>query len=88
MPNPKPKKSKISAIEPSSIKNKARREEVYRAQRAAKAKTKHERRRELKKIEEENPEKKEERLKKNIVKTQENMREFDETVVNMEDDEA
>ncbi|KAJ3090984.1 Ribosome production factor 1 [Quaeritorhiza haematococci] len=72
-------------VNPNDIKNKEKRLEVYHRLKALKAKAKLKRRLKTKKIEEENPELKEERLKENVPKTLENTREFDETVV--EDDE-
>ncbi|KAJ3300284.1 Ribosome production factor 1 [Borealophlyctis nickersoniae] len=68
-------------INPSDIKNKFKREEVFHKRKAEKAKEKLKRRQKLKKAEKDNPELKEERLKNNQPKTLETLREFDETVV-------
>lgn len=84
------KNNKMSAaikVNPTSIKNKIKREDVHHRVKVEKAKAKRVRRQQLKKEEEEDPEKKEERLKKNVPKTLENTREFDETIV-QEDNEV
>ncbi|RUS21632.1 anticodon-binding protein [Endogone sp. FLAS-F59071] len=74
-------------VNPVSIKNKIKREDIHHRVKVEKAKAKRVRRQQLKKEEEEDPEKKEERLKKNVPKTLENTREFDETIV-QEDNEV
>ncbi|KAJ1963691.1 Ribosome production factor 1 [Dipsacomyces acuminosporus] len=79
---------RVSTARPADIKNKARREELYGKQRVAKAKAKRQRRKEQKREEEANPELKEKRLRENLPATQENTREFDETVVAEEDEEV
>ena len=75
-------------VVPSDIKNKMKREEVYNRQRSEKAQLKLKRRLKIKKDEANNEALKEERLKENVPKTLENTREFDETVVDQEDEEV
>jgi len=85
-------KSKISSvadkIKTENIKNKMKRADVVAKIKHDKAQKKLEMRKQRKKEEEEDPTKKEERLKKNIPKTLENTREFDETVVDVDDEEV
>ncbi|KAJ2824804.1 Ribosome production factor 1, partial [Coemansia erecta] len=71
----------------SDIKNKVKRGEIYEKQRIEKGKAKRQRRQELKKTEQDNPELREARLRENVPATQENTREFDEAVVDDADDE-
>ncbi|KAH8549460.1 anticodon-binding protein [Umbelopsis sp. PMI_123] len=78
-------KTDVLGISTNDIKNKAKREDIYHKQKAEKAKAKRERRLQLKKEEEKNPELKEARLKNNVPKTIDNTREKEDTFV--EDDE-
>ncbi|PVU91860.1 hypothetical protein BB561_004174 [Smittium simulii] len=71
-------------VEPNSIKNKAKRLQLYSQQRIEKAKNKRETRKRLKLEEKDCPEAKKERLEKNVPNTQENTREFDETIAGIE----
>ncbi|KAI8866166.1 Brix-domain-containing protein [Ramicandelaber brevisporus] len=71
---------------PSQIKNKHKREEVYLRMKKAQGKVKRERRAELRKVERDNPELKEQRLKENVPATLENTREYDATVVGVDED--
>jgi ribosome production factor 1 len=73
---------------PSQIKNKVKREEVFNKQRQTKNQIKLKKRLKQKKEEAANPELKEERLKNNVPNTLENTREFDETIVDHEDEEV
>ncbi|KAJ2665337.1 Ribosome production factor 1 [Coemansia sp. RSA 1200] len=79
---------RLPTIEPSSIKNKAKREEIFLKQKHEKAKAKRQRRLELKKEEKDNPELREARLRENVPVTQETTREFDEAVVAADDGEV
>ncbi|KAJ2493641.1 Ribosome production factor 1, partial [Coemansia sp. RSA 2049] len=79
---------RLPTIEPSSIKNKAKREEIFLRQKHEKAKAKRQRRLELKKEEKGNPELHETRLRENVPVTQETTREFDEAVVAADDGEV
>jgi len=85
-------KSKISSIadkiKTENIKNKMKRADVVAKLKHDKAQKKLEMRKQRKKEEEADPSKKEERLKKNIPKTLENTREFDETIVDVDDEEV
>ena len=74
-------------VEINTIKNKLKREELYKKEKAAKAKHKRDRRMALSKEESSNPEKKEKRLADKVPNTLENTREFDETIVE-EDEEV
>ncbi|CAB4433068.1 unnamed protein product [Rhizophagus irregularis] len=78
----------MNSILPSQIKNKIKREEVHARQRQEKNRRKLELRLQRRKEEAEDPSKKEERLAKNVPKTLENTREFDETIVDAEDTEV
>ncbi|ORX89185.1 Brix-domain-containing protein, partial [Basidiobolus meristosporus CBS 931.73] len=69
------------------VKNKIKREELHLKQKQQKAKRKRDARERRRQEELANPEKKEERLKENVPKTLENTREFDETIVE-NDEEA
>ena len=71
----------------SKIKNKIKREEIYKLQKSEKRKEKISKRLFIKKSEKENPELKAQRLEANLPNTLENTREFDETIV-QEDDEV
>ncbi|KAJ3376179.1 Ribosome production factor 1 [Allomyces arbusculus] len=70
---------------PSEIRNKHKREEIYQKLKAEKARKQIEERKRRKKLEEENPELREERLKNNVPKTIDNTKEYQEAIV--EDDE-
>ncbi|CAG8538410.1 4750_t:CDS:2 [Diversispora eburnea] len=72
-------------VVPSQIKNKIKREEIHAKQKQLKSRKKIEERLRRQKEEAEDPEKKKERLAKNIPRTLENVREFDETIVDAED---
>jgi len=74
-------------VEINTIKNKLKREELYAKEKSAKARSKRDRRTALAKEESSNPEKKEKRLAENVPNTLENTREFDETMVE-EDEEV
>ncbi|KAJ3045900.1 Ribosome production factor 1 [Rhizophlyctis rosea] len=74
-------------INPNEIANKDKRQAVFHKIKSDKGKEKLKRRQKLKKLEKDNPELKEERLKKNVPQTLETLREFDETVVG-EDEEV
>ncbi|CAG8452957.1 18717_t:CDS:2 [Acaulospora morrowiae] len=78
----------MSTTLPSQIKNKIKREEIYAKQKQEKSRHKIEQRVKRRKEEAEDPEKKKERLSKNVPRTLENTREFDETVVEPEDSEV
>ncbi|KAI9217516.1 anticodon-binding protein [Blastocladiella britannica] len=71
---------------PSQIKNKIKREEVLKRVRAEKNKAKHEMRIRRKKLEQANPELKEERIKTNIPRTIENAKEYQEAIVDNDDE--
>ncbi|KAJ3326396.1 Ribosome production factor 1 [Gonapodya sp. JEL0774] len=75
-----------SRVQPSQIRNKMKREEVFHKLKSEKRRSKLKARMATKKDEELNPELKEERLKKNVPKTLDNTREFDETVVGDDDE--
>jgi ribosome production factor 1 len=64
------------------IKNKQKRQSEYIKKKQLALKEKMKEKAKVKKLEKENPELKEERLKRNVVKTLENTREKDETIVN------
>ncbi|KAI9149867.1 Ribosome production factor 1 [Blastocladiella emersonii ATCC 22665] len=66
---------------PRDIKNKHKREDVYHKQKAERNREKHEERKRRKKLEDANPELREERLKKNIPRTIENAKEYQEAIV-------
>ncbi|OZJ03793.1 hypothetical protein BZG36_03003 [Bifiguratus adelaidae] len=74
--------------EASNIRNKLKREEVYHKRKVDKAKAKSAKRNQLQKEEEEDPEKKAERLTKNVPATIENTREYDETIVANEQEDS
>ncbi|TPX54920.1 hypothetical protein PhCBS80983_g05695 [Powellomyces hirtus] len=78
----------MPATDPNDIKNKMKRSDVVNRLKAEKARAKLKRRQRIAKEEEENPALKEERLKENVPKTLENMREMDETVVGENDEEV
>ncbi|CAI2185013.1 9698_t:CDS:2 [Funneliformis geosporum] len=78
---------KTRSILPSQIKNKIKREEIHAKTNQDKSRRKMELRLQRRKEEAEDPSKKEERLAKNVPKTLENTREFDETIVEPEDTE-
>lgn len=75
-------------INPSSIQNKQKRQEVYDRQRSQKAAIERKAKLRRRKLEEEQPELKEARLAKNIPKTLENTREHDDTIVDLNDEEV
>ncbi|KAF0492545.1 Brix-domain-containing protein [Gigaspora margarita] len=78
----------MSTIVSSQIKNKIKREEFHVQRKQEKNRLKKEIRLKRRKEEAQNPEKKAERLSKNIPKTLENTREFDETIVDPNDSEV
>ncbi|KAG9304286.1 hypothetical protein G9A89_019848 [Geosiphon pyriformis] len=73
---------------PSQIKNKIKREEVHNRQQQEKIRRKLALRKQRRNDEAQHPEKKKERLAKNIPKTLENTREHDETIVVSDDEEV
>ncbi|CAG8436722.1 6387_t:CDS:2 [Ambispora gerdemannii] len=78
----------MSAILPSQIKNKIKRDEVYNRQLQEKNRQKLALKLRRQKEEAKDPEKKKERLAQNVPKTLENTREYDETIVSGEDQEV
>ncbi|CAO3587948.1 unnamed protein product [Absidia cylindrospora] len=72
---------------PSDIKNKHKRENLYHKLRKEKIKAKSDRRKQIAKDEEKNPELKEKRLRENVPKTLDNTREKDDTMA-ADDDEV
>ncbi|CAG8553042.1 5352_t:CDS:2, partial [Scutellospora calospora] len=78
----------MDTIVSSQIKNKIKREEIHARRKQEKNRRKMETRLRRRKEEVGNPEKKAERLSKNIPKTLENTRELDETIVDPDDSEV
>lgn len=74
--------------EPSEIKNKIKRQEIFAKQQHAKNMAKHKARMRRKKIESSDAQLKEERISTNVPRTIESMREFDDTLVQMGDREV
>ncbi|KAI7866367.1 anticodon-binding protein [Spinellus fusiger] len=76
------------AQRPSELKNKQKREDLYKKQKVEKQKQKSQKRKQLAKEEGKRPELKQKRLEANVPKTLENTRENDETMVNNDDEVA
>ncbi|ORZ39200.1 anticodon-binding protein [Catenaria anguillulae PL171] len=71
---------------PSEIKNKEKRQQVYAKLRAERTRTKLEEKKRRKKLEDANPELKDQRLKANIPRTIENTKEYQEAIVDNDDE--
>ncbi|CAG8728575.1 8288_t:CDS:2, partial [Cetraspora pellucida] len=84
----RPISNQIPNYDSRKIKNKIKREEIHARRRQEKNRRKTETRLKRRKEEAKNPEKKADRLSKNIPKTLENTREFDETIVDPDDSEV